>query len=76
MPLVPSTSKRSPSLMMPVTPGNPLTQGRPYSRAMMAPCCSPPPTYSTTAEALTKTGVQDGSVATVTRISPGSSGFS
>ncbi len=70
MPLLPSTSIYWPSLRIVAMLSIPTTHGLPYSRATRAPCWSMPPTSRTTAAALIHKGVQPGSVALVTKISP------
>mmetsp|Transcript_49285 Transcript_49285/g.112192 ORF Transcript_49285/g.112192 Transcript_49285/m.112192 type:complete len:217 (-) Transcript_49285:930-1580(-) len=50
-----------------------LTPGLPYSRAQSEPCCKAPPTCRITAAQPMKSGVQDGSVTTVAKMSPFSS---
>ncbi len=76
IPFEPSTSTSCPSFSRLVASSSPETHGMPYSRATTAPCCSAPPISSTMPLALIKSGVQPGSVARATRISPGSRRFS
>ena len=69
IPRCPSTVIRSPDWISDVASGTPVTQGNPYSRAMMAPWISMPPRRSTTAEATGTMNVMFGSMASQTMIS-------
>ena len=61
----------SPVLMSSTAWGTPVTQGIPYSRAMMAPWMSMPPLRSTMAAARGTMKVMVGSMASQTMTSPG-----
>src|SRR5262249_13145786 len=66
-----STVMTSPVRNAVVAPVAATTAGMPYSLAMTEPCESMPPTSTTMAAALRKSGVQARSVTGATRISPG-----
>ncbi len=61
---------RPPSCIICVQPSTPVTQGMPYSRAMMAPCCSVPLNLHHDPCRIEEQGVQLGSAALMTSISP------
>ena len=71
-PSVPLTRILCPSLMSLVAFSTPTTAGKPYSRAITAPCVINPPTSVTRPFIDTNNGVQLGSVKVVTNISPSS----
>src|SRR6476661_220952 len=72
-PVVPSTSMSAPFGMRLVASVAETMHGIPISRLTIAACENGAPTSTTTAEAATNSGVQDGSVIGAMRISPGSS---
>ena len=71
-PSVPFTRICCPSWISCVACSTPTTAGRPYSRAITAPCVIRPPTSVTRPVIATNRGDQLGSVCAVTRMSPGS----
>lgn len=73
MPVEPSTSTNWSSLSLSIAPSSPEMHGIPYSLVTTAPCCKARPISRTIPPASMKSGVHPGSVAPVTKISPGSS---